>query len=143
MLPTMSNKRIVIICGICFFLLPLVFYLDFSYKTSREYSNATLPNYALNKETNQIIFFESPQQIAQNLLAGEEYFKGYLKVRALTHDQAEITMGNEITGDDAMTAIEYYVIADRTDSGWKISQYKIHWKCRGIFPNFWTTTACL
>lgn len=125
-------------------LLLVLFYQAIFYKTSHEYKNATLPNFALNKETNKAIYAESPKQIAQKLLAGEEFFKGYIKVSALSHDKAEIIMRNDITGDDSRIAVEYYIVADRSQDGWKISQYKLHWKCRGlIFPRFWTTSTCI
>lgn len=140
----MSKKHIFILAFLSVIILPVLLYQLFSYKASREYKDAILPNFAQDKQTNKILYMESPKKIAQNLLAGEEFFKGYIKVSALNHDKAEITMRNDITGDDSMIAIEYYIIADRSQSGWKISQYKAHWKCRGfIFPNLWTTSACL
>lgn len=140
----MSKKRIFILVFLSAIILPALLYQLFSYKTSREYKDATLPFYAQDKTTGEILHFESPKKIAQNLLAGEEFFKGYIKVSALNHDTAEITMRDDITGDDSMIAIEYYVIAERTQSGWKVSQYKIHWKCRGLYwPKFWTTSGCL
>ena len=138
----MTKKKLLIIVPLCVIIL---FYQFFSYKASLEYKEGSLPFYAQDKWTNKIIYADSPKKIAQSMLAGEEYFKGDLKLNYLDHDKAEITMRNYGTGDDSKAAIEYYVIAERAKTGWKITQYKLHWKCRrGLYwPKFWTTSGCL
>lgn len=126
-------------------LLVICFYKFSEYHASMEYQDQALPFYAQNKWTNKIIYAESPKKIAQNMLTAEEYFKGDLKLTYLDINKAEITMRNYGTGDDTKEAIEYYVIAEREQAGWKITQFKVHWKCsRGIYwPRFWTTGACI
>ncbi|MBI3887759.1 hypothetical protein HY310_01685, partial [Candidatus Microgenomates bacterium] len=87
--------------------------------------------------------FKTPKEFAQSMLNGEEYFKGSLNLTARDHDTAEIKLSNTITGDDSMIAIEYYAIVVRTPLGWKMTEYKAHWKCRGLYwPDFWTTSTC-
>lgn len=93
--------------------LVIAIYKFFEYKASMEYGDVGLPYYAQNKTTNEILYVESPKKIAQSMLAGEEYFKGYLKLSYLDIDKAEIKMRNYGTGDDTKEAIEYYVIAER------------------------------
>jgi len=139
----LRKKRYLILIFAIF--LSIAFYKFFEYQTSRNYKDLTLPFYAQNKTTNKIHYFIYPKEIAQSMLAGEEYFKGSLNVRAIDHDRAELTLHNEITGDDTKEAIEYYVIAERKQPGWEITQFKIHWKCnRGLYwPNFWTTSGCI
>jgi|WetSurMetagenome_2_1015567.scaffolds.fasta_scaffold660364_1 hypothetical protein len=125
--------------------LVIALYKYFEYQASSEYIDQALPFYAQDKWNNKIIYAENPKKIAQNMLAGEEYFKGALKLIYLDIDKAEITMRNYGTGDDTKEAIEYYVIAEKKLSGWEIMQFKMHWKCsRGLYwPRFWTTGACI
>lgn len=140
----MSKRRPVLIIILAVFL-SIVLYKFFEYKASKEYNDAGLPFYAQDKTTNKIIYAKTPKDIAQSMLAGEEYFKGFLNVRAIDHDTAEFNLRNEITADDTKEAIEYYVIAERKQLGWEITQFKMHWKCsRGLYwPKFWTTSGCL
>ncbi len=144
MVITMIKKRLVIVF-LSILVLLILGYKYFSYKTSLEYINRELPFYAQDKWANKILYAESPKKIAQSMLAGEEYFKGDLKLTYLNTDKAEITMRNYGTGDDTKSAMEYYVIAEMRKSGWEITQFKVHWKCsRGLYwPKFWTTSGCL
>ena len=140
----MNKRRLVIIIILAVFL-SIAFYKFFEYKASKEYKDAGLPFYAQDKWTDKIIYAESPKKIAQSMLAGEEYFKGDLKLIYLDIDKAEVKMLNYGTGDDTKEAIEYYVIAERKQPGWEITQFKTHWKCsRGLYwPRFWTTNGCI
>lgn len=137
----LRKKRYLILILAIF--LSIAFYKFFEYQASRNYKDRTLPFYAQDKWTNKIIYAESPKKIAQSMLAGEEYFKGDIKLTYLDIDKAEIIMRNYGTGDDSIGAIEYYVIAKRKQPGWEITQFKTHWKCsRELFNTFWTTSAC-
>ncbi len=140
----MKKKRVLLIIILAVFLSVSV-YKFFEYKASKEYGDAGLPSYAQDRTTGEIKYAKTPKDFAQSMLAGEEYFKGFLNVRALDHDTAEFTLRNDITGDDTMGAVEYYAIAVRTPLGWKMTDYKVHWKCsRGLYwPRFWTTSGCL
>lgn len=138
----LKNPIVIVIIAI---FLTIGLYKFIEYQASREYKDQALPFYAQNKTTNKILYAENPKKIAQNMLASEEYFKGDITLTYLNIDTAEITMLNYGTGDDSIDAIEYYVIAERKQSGWEITQYKAHWKCsRGLYwPRFWTTNACI
>lgn len=141
----MKKRRLLPLIIIAVVVLSIIFYKFSEFKASKEYKDRVLPFYAQDKWTNKIIYAESPKKIAQSMLAGEEYFKGDLKLTYLDIDKAEITMRNYGTGDDTKEAIEYYVIAERKQLGWEITQFKMHWKCsRGLYwPKFWTTSGCL
>lgn len=141
----MKQKKRLILIIIFSVTATVVLYKYFEYQASMEYKDAGLPFYAQDKTTNKIIYAKKPKDFAQSMLAGEEYFKGFLNVRAIDHDTAELMLRNEITGDDTMAAIEYYAIVVRTPSGWKMTEFKMHWKCsRGLYwPKFWTTSGCI
>ena len=141
----MIKKRKPLLWIICIVLVLILFFWLSSYQAASQYKDAGLPFYAQDKWTNKIIYAESPKKIAQSMLASEEYFKGDIKLSYMDTNKAEITMRNYGTGDDTMAAIEYYVIAERKQPGWEITQFKMHWKCsRGLYwPNFWTTSGCI
>jgi hypothetical protein len=136
-----KNIKILIICAVVL----IVIYKLFEYKAMNDYIAQPLPFYAQDKWTNKILYAESPKKIAASLLGSDENFRGDLKVNFLDYDKAEITMRNYATGDDTKEAIEYYVIAERKQPGWEITQFKMHWKCsRGYYwPRFWTTKGCI
>lgn len=139
-----KNRRLILIIAACLVIV-ILFYKLFEYKASKEFLEQPLPFYAQDKTTNKKLYAESPKKIALSLLGSDENFSGTLNVKFLDYDKTEITMLNYATGDDTMSAVEYYMIAERKQPGWEITQFKSHWKCsRGYYwPKFWTTSGCL
>lgn len=114
----MKKRRLLPFIIIAVVFLSMVFYKFFENKASRDFKDQALPFYAQDKYTNKILYAESHKKIPQSMVAGEEYFKGDLKLTYLDIYKAEITMRNYGTGDDTKDAIEYYVIAEKKQPGW-------------------------
>ena len=137
------SLKVFLITVIIIVITPILLFHFYSYQASLQYKDVLPPNFTHDTTTNKTLYVDSPKKLVMSLVANEEYFKGYINLKYLNLDKVVITMRNESTGDDSITAIEYFIIAERSKPGWTIVQYKAHWKCRGLlFLNFWTTKAC-
>jgi hypothetical protein len=91
----------------------------------------------------------SLKSLVAGLIEREEGFDGNISVNVSDPskkgiwDVAEIKVFNKAIYDDSVGPIEYIAIAKRIDDKWKITHYKVHWKCkRDLIKIFWRTTPC-
>ncbi len=125
--------EIVFILGALLFLLVVIK----TFLSSFQYAD-TLPRF-------QSITASSPKALLTTLIGDNEYFIGNASMKFLDLDnkKVQITIMNDQTGDDSVTAEEYVLIAEAKDQVWKITQAKIHWRCRSMmFFGGWTTKSC-
>jgi len=131
----------IVICIII--ILPIIVYNIYAYQSSFSYKDVLPPNFSRDTTTNKPLYVESPKKLVQSLIASEEYFNGYIKLKYLNPDKVEIAVLNDSTGDDSIGVVEYFIIAEKSTPGWTIVENKIHWKCTDILAlDVWRITPC-
>ncbi|GEM_PF-3729322 len=135
-----KKKRLFIIIALCVIVLPILIYKAFSFQASLRYEISE-PHQRSAKTLKELVVI---------LLQNEEAFSGFVKVTYIDGhktglwNKAEIHILNNTTLDDSIGAVEYIAIAEKKGELWQLTSYKSHWKCaRDVFPNFWTTNACI